>query len=364
MIAPRKIGQHWAPLFALLLVVVLALAACERQLQDQGNNLIPDIGTAGEAEQPAAGDEVEEDEADAEDGIPAEEATAVVEETPIAEEAVTDVPAEEPEAEVTEEEVPATEESPRPADETPAAEETAESTEEPAEEEPAETATEEAAAPESDAETAEEEETEVAEEEAAAEAEEETVAEAEEAEAQATAEATPAAAEERTHVVQAGENLYRIGLQYGISWVVLANYNNLPNANAIVVGQELKIPPDPTAPAGTPTPTPAPSGETTYVVQAGDNLYRIGRLYNISWVLIAEANGLVNPNQIFVGQVLKIPASDTTPAQITHTVQPRETLFLISLHYGVPWMTIASANNLTAPYVIYPGQTLVIPAGG
>jgi len=27
----------------------------------------------------------------------------------------------------------------------------------------------------------------------------------------------------------------------------------------------------------------------------------------------------------------------------------------------VPWLSIAEANNIQSPYIIYPGQTLVIP---
>jgi LysM repeat protein len=96
------------------------------------------------------------------------------------------------------------------------------------------------------------------------------------------------------------------------------------------------------------------------VVKPGDTLGRIARSFNLTWQEIARENSLVNPNLIYVGQELKIPGSAPAP-QLTHTVQPRETLYLIALKYGVPWSSIAAANNLTAPYVIYPGQTLVIP---
>lgn len=51
---------------------------------------------------------------------------------------------------------------------------------------------------------------------------------------------------ERIHIVAAGENLYRIGLQYGLSWVAIADYNGLADPDQISVGQELRIPPSPT----------------------------------------------------------------------------------------------------------------------
>ncbi|MDB1089067.1 LysM peptidoglycan-binding domain-containing protein [Streptomyces sp. ACA25] len=45
----------------------------------------------------------------------------------------------------------------------------------------------------------------------------------------------------------------------------------------------------------------------------------------------------------------------------THTVRSGETLYSIGRQYGVPWQSIASANNIRAPYTIYVGQILVIP---
>ena len=163
-----------------------------------------------------------------------------------------------------------------------------------------------------------------------------------------------------THTVQAGENLYRIGLQYGMSWVPIANANGLANPNAIYVGQVLVIPVEGCAPVP-PTPMPPIEG-TTYVVQYGDTLYSIGLKFGVSWVQIAEANGIVNPNQIYAGQVLKIPAAQPGPTpNFTHVVQYGETLYTISIHYGVPWQAIANANQIPPPYIVYAGQTIIIP---
>jgi LysM repeat protein len=60
-------------------------------------------------------------------------------------------------------------------------------------------------------------------------------------EGQTTAE-TPATGE-RVHTVQQGENLYRIGLQYGFTVSELQTYNNLANPDSLDVGQLIKIPP-------------------------------------------------------------------------------------------------------------------------
>lgn len=58
--------------------------------------------------------------------------------------------------------------------------------------------------------------------------------------------ATPESAGEIIHTVQPGENLFQIGLRYGLSWVAIAEFNGLANADALSVGQELRIPPTPT----------------------------------------------------------------------------------------------------------------------
>lgn len=53
----------------------------------------------------------------------------------------------------------------------------------------------------------------------------------------------PVTTAERTHIVQSGENLFRIGLQYGFTVSELASYNGIANPDRLDVGQVIKIPP-------------------------------------------------------------------------------------------------------------------------
>lgn len=65
--------------------------------------------------------------------------------------------------------------------------------------------------------------------------------------------------------------------------------------------------PTPTAsPTATPTLAPVPIGQ--HVVQSGDTLYCIGRAYGTRPDAIAQANSLVAPFNLYPGQVLNIPA--------------------------------------------------------
>jgi LysM repeat protein len=96
-----------------------------------------------------------------------------------------------------------------------------------------------------------------------------------------------------------------------------------------------------------------------HVVQAGETLYSIARRYGVDVQAIARANGLVNTNLIYVGQRLLIPARQ--PAGAVHVVQAGETLLSIALRYGVSTWTIVQANGISNPNHIYVGQRLTIP---
>jgi LysM repeat protein len=126
----------------------------------------------------------------------------------------------------------------------------------------------------------------------------------------------------------------------------------------------------PTSPPGvptyTPTPTPpgTPSATIVHVVQRGENLFRIALRYNTTVEAITAANGISNPQLIYVGQKLTIPqGGGTTPPDggRTHVVQPGENLFRIALRYGTTAQAIAAANNLPNIHLIYTGQVLRIP---
>lgn len=121
---------------------------------------------------------------------------------------------------------------------------------------------------------------------------------------------------DRTHVVQAGEHLAGIAAQYGLSYTALVTANNISNPNHIYSGQRLIIPgqgsaPAPAQQAAAPR-TPA-AGDRTHVVQAGEHLASIAARYGLSYPTLAMANNISNPNHIYSGQRLVIPAQDYAP---------------------------------------------------
>jgi LysM repeat protein len=111
---------------------------------------------------------------------------------------------------------------------------------------------------------------------------------------------------------------------------------------------------------------------SNYTVQGGDTLSSIAQqAYGNSsqWQIIYDANKQVigsNPNVIYPGQVLYIPAISPTPGS-NYTVQSGDTLSSIAQQaYGDSnkWQIIYDANKQVIgsnPNVIYPGQVLYIP---
>ena len=108
-----------------------------------------------------------------------------------------------------------------------------------------------------------------------------------------------------------------------------------------------------------------------YYVQFGDTLNSIARRFGVTVDDLMQANGLRNPNFIYVGQALTIPGGggaggnqgDPQCAK-THTVCFGETASQIAQRYGVDLFDLARANDLLNLNRIYAGQVLCIPGSG
>ncbi len=148
----------------------------------------------------------------------------------------------------------------------------------------------------------------------------------------------------------------------------------LPTAPpATAVPPEAQPTPEPTIPPA-PEPTtvsPAPGnnqGQTVHIVAPGDTLYNVSLRYGVSVEEIMAANNLTNPNALTIGQQLTIPAPGTVAqppvpgSEQTHLVSRGENLFRIGLQYGCTVDQLSAYNNIPYPYTIYVGDQIRIPA--
>ncbi len=68
-------------------------------------------------------------------------------------------------------------------------------------------------------------------------------------------------------------------------------------------------PAEPAKPATPAAPPVKGSSDQTYTIKRGDNLYRIGLKYGVSWGELAKFNKITDPTHLQVGDVLEIPAN-------------------------------------------------------
>jgi len=105
---------------------------------------------------------------------------------------------------------------------------------------------------------------------------------------------------------------------------------------------------------------------TTHQVKSGDTLFQIAEKYEVSVQQIRDWNSL-SGSQLSIGQQLVIKQqkqNQTNRSGITHTVEPKETLYSISKKYSVSIAEIKNWNDLKAQKLsigtklsIYPEQS-------
>ena len=62
-------------------------------------------------------------------------------------------------------------------------------------------------------------------------------------------------------------------------------------------------------------------GTSAYIVKEGDTLSAIARIYNTTYQVLAEYNGISNPDLIYPGQIINIPQTNSNRLKIGDTVR-------------------------------------------
>ena len=152
------------------------------------------------------------------------------------------------------------------------------------------------------------------------------------------------------YTVQKGDTLYKIANEYNLTVDDLIEYNNLSSTN-LSIGQKILIPNE----------IINESEYDTYIVKAGDSLYRIAINYNTTVDNLMDINNL-SSNLLSIGQKLLVPkTTNQTPNNFNYVVKLGDTLYSIANKYNTTVDEIKKLNNLTSN-LLNVGQTLKIPS--
>ena len=184
------------------------------------------------------------------------------------------------------------------------------------------------------------------------------------------------------HQVGPDDRLRSIAARYGVTVANLMAVNNIQQESHLIPGQTIYLP------AGA-----LDSFQGSHVVQAGEALNQIAGRYGLDWQTLATVNNLANPNLIYAGQVLAVPALEAqavdpatpeftastpesttvptvvpTPVQTAITilyririVQPGDTLEGLAQRYAVPLQDLMDLNSLRGESRLYAGEIVVLP---
>ena len=156
------------------------------------------------------------------------------------------------------------------------------------------------------------------------------------------------------HTIEKGQSLYSISKMYNVTTSDIIRLN--PGCDEkIYAGQTIKIP----------TGKESQKGETFHTIQAGETLYKLTTMYNVSAKDICEANPGLSAENFRIGQVILIPqkkeeqtdAVVQTPTEQStiqgpvvprckdmHKVKRKETIFSVSREYGISEQELIDAN--------------------
>lgn len=80
---------------------------------------------------------------------------------------------------------------------------------------------------------------------------------------------------------------------------------------------------------------------TTYIVQSGDNVYTIARMYNIDPMTLLMINGLNNDDYIYPNQEMMVPNNDVK----IYITKEGDTIDTVLNNFGIDIETLIKENN-------------------
>lgn len=155
---------------------------------------------------------------------------------------------------------------------------------------------------------------------------------------------------EGIYVVKSGDTLYSIARKYNTTVDEIKRLNDL-TSNTLTIGTKLIVPTE-----------KEDESKGTYVVKAGDTLYKIANANNVTVADIINANKLTS-NVLSIGQELIIPSKNQNVPDsnyINHTVIKGDNLYSIARKYNTTVQELMNINNLKSNLLSI-GQVIKVP---
>lgn len=151
-----------------------------------------------------------------------------------------------------------------------------------------------------------------------------------------------------TYVVKSGDSWWAIANRYGMSMYALAQLNGQSINSMIYPGEVLKV---------NGNNSQRQSG-STYVVRYGDSWWKIANDHGMNMYSLAQMNGKSVYSMIYPGEVLRINGNGGQSQSRSYRVHYGDNLSTIAYRLGTSVSHLVSANGISNPNFIYPGQTL------
>jgi LysM repeat protein len=164
--------------------------------------------------------------------------------------------------------------------------------------------------------------------------------------------------------------MWDIARAFGTSVSALRRINYIERGSRIYVGQKIKIPSNasrlkdmetsssPRTYASSGGNSSSGSTQSTYRVRSGDTLWDIARKFGTTTGRIRALNNLGRSSRIYPGQVLKIAGS--VPKYVIHQVRRGDTMSKIARRYRTSIARIMANNGKTNPDELIVGEVLKI----
>lgn len=125
-----------------------------------------------------------------------------------------------------------------------------------------------------------------------------------------------------------------------------------------------------------PTPCPIPEGWVSYIVQQGDTINTLAELHQVEWEIVFSGNCLLS-QELIPGTLLYLPPApvvEETPIPtltpvlcgpptgwVPYTIKANDTLYLLSVYFGVSIYELQLANCMGTSTLIRTGDILYVP---